>query len=111
MPVVADGLRTEALARRFSPAEHPRLARILAADGPVRFTDSSLPDPFDGLFAADSDALAHPHACMGCRLVVEGEVIGVLTADALPPAASTPSRTRPWPCSPRWPAPRCGPRS
>ncbi|MCA9675821.1 MAG: nitric oxide reductase transcriptional regulator NorR, partial [Myxococcales bacterium] len=87
LPVVVDGLRAEAVARRFAPAEHPRLARILAADGPVRFTDSTLPDPFDGLFAADSDALAHPHACMGCRLVVDGEVTGVLTADALAPSA------------------------
>jgi anaerobic nitric oxide reductase transcription regulator len=46
-----------------------------------------MPDPFDGLLAADGDALAHPHACMGCRLVVEGEVIGVLTLDALAPRA------------------------
>jgi len=87
IPVVVDGLRDEAVARRFSPAEHPRLAQILAATGPVRFTDSSLPDPFDGLFAADRHALAHPHACMGCPLVVDGEVTGVLTVDALAPAA------------------------
>ncbi|HEU4732150.1 MAG TPA: nitric oxide reductase transcriptional regulator NorR, partial [Kofleriaceae bacterium] len=44
-------------------------------------------DPFDGLFAADPDALAHAHACMGCPLIVEGEVTGVLTLDALAPNA------------------------
>jgi anaerobic nitric oxide reductase transcription regulator len=87
VPVIADGLRADALARRFVPAEHPRLAEILAGRGPVRFVDATMPDPFDGLLAADSDALAHPHACMGCRLVVEGEVIGVLTLDALAPRA------------------------
>ncbi|HEU4730796.1 MAG TPA: hypothetical protein VFT22_23030, partial [Kofleriaceae bacterium] len=47
VPVATDGLRSDAMARRFAPADHPRLARILAAGGPVRFTDTSLPDPFD----------------------------------------------------------------
>jgi anaerobic nitric oxide reductase transcription regulator len=87
VPVVADGLSDYALARRFAPAEHPRLAHILEAGGPVRFTDPALPDPFDGLFAAQPDALAHAHACMGCPLRVEGEVIGVITFDALAPSA------------------------
>ncbi len=87
VPVATDGLRAEAMARRFAPAEHPRLARILAAGRPVRFTDATLPDPFDGLLVADPDALSHPHACMGCALLVEGEVTGVLTLDALAPDA------------------------
>jgi anaerobic nitric oxide reductase transcription regulator len=87
VPVVAEGLRGEALARRFAPAEHPRLARILAASGPVRFTDPALPDPFDGLFAEQGDALSRVHACMGCPLRVEERVIGLLTLDALSPTA------------------------
>jgi anaerobic nitric oxide reductase transcription regulator len=86
VPLAVDGLRGEALARRFAPAEHPRLARILASRGPVRFVDASVPDPFDGLFAAH-DLTARAHACMGCAIAVEGEVIGVLTFDALSPAA------------------------
>ncbi|MBL9016950.1 MAG: nitric oxide reductase transcriptional regulator NorR [Myxococcales bacterium] len=87
VPVVVDGLRGEAIARRFAPSEHPRLARILAASGPVRFDDAELPDPFDGLFANRGDVLSRVHACIGCPLVVEATVIGVLTLDALDPAA------------------------
>ncbi len=87
VPVVVDGLRDDAIARRFAPAEHPRLAAILAARGPIRFPDAAMPDPFDGLLSADTDALAHPHACMGCPLIVDGAVTGVLTLDALAPHA------------------------
>ena len=35
-PVVVDGLRGEAAARRFAVADHPRLARIIAAKKPVQ---------------------------------------------------------------------------
>jgi anaerobic nitric oxide reductase transcription regulator len=87
VPVVADGLRPEALARRFAPEDHPRLATILAASGPVRFSDLALPDPFDGLFAERGDVLSRVHACMGAPLMVGGQVIGVLTLDALDPKA------------------------
>jgi anaerobic nitric oxide reductase transcription regulator len=87
IPVVADGLRGEALARRFALAEHPRLARILAASGPIRLSDATMPDPFDGLLAERGDSLARVHACMGCPLRVEEQVIGVLTLDALSPNA------------------------
>lgn len=87
VPVVVDGLRGEAIARRFSPVEFPRLAKILASRVPVHFDDDSTPDPFDGLFADRGDLLSHPHACMGCPLIVEGEVIGALTFDALAPNA------------------------
>ncbi len=87
VPVVADGLRREALARRFAPQEHPRLATILAARGPVRFRDSTMPDPFDGLLAERGDVLSRVHGCMGAPLRVEGRVVGVLTLDALDPGA------------------------
>jgi anaerobic nitric oxide reductase transcription regulator len=86
VPVAVDGLRAEAVARRFSPVEFRRLATILAARQPVRFHDAS-PDPFDGLFADCGDVLSRPHACMGCSLIVRGEVIGALTFDALEPKA------------------------
>ncbi len=87
VPVVVDGLRGEALARRFSPVEFPRLAKILAACGPLHFEDEATPDPFDGLFADCGDVRSHPHACMGCPMTVEGHVIGALTFDALDPKA------------------------
>ena len=54
VPVVVDGLRGEAVARRFPPSEHPRFAKILAATRPVRFHDHAMPDPFDGLLADPS---------------------------------------------------------
>ena len=87
VPVVADGLRPETLGLRFRPEEHPRLQALLSATGPVRFTGSSLPDPFDGLLSDGGDALSRVHACMGAPLVVEDEVVGVLTVDALDPRA------------------------
>jgi anaerobic nitric oxide reductase transcription regulator len=87
VPVALDGLRGEAIARRFSPREFPRLGAILNASGPVRFVGDRTPDPFDGLFAERGDVRSHPHACMGCPLIVEGEVIGALTFDALDPRA------------------------
>lgn len=83
VPVVVDGLRGEAIARRFAPMDHPRLDQILAAAGPVRFGDIATPYPFDGLFAAPGLTLSPVHACMGCRLTIDGEVIGVLTFDAI----------------------------
>jgi len=83
LPVVTDGLVPETLSRRFVPAEHPRLERILREHGPVRFTGSSLPDPFDGLLAAGADALLPVHACIGCPLLVEGVPVGVMAVDAL----------------------------
>jgi anaerobic nitric oxide reductase transcription regulator len=87
VPIAVDGLRAEAIGKRFTPAEHPRLAAILAARAPVRFHGAAMPDPFDGLFADGGDVLARPHACMGCSLVVADQVIGVLALDALSPAA------------------------
>ena len=87
VPVVVDGLRGEALARRFSPAEFPRLGKILSARGPIHFDDEASHDPFDGLFAERGDVLSRPHACMGCAVRVEEEVVGVLTFDALDPHA------------------------
>lgn len=87
VPVVTEGLLSETLGLRFLPSEHPRLRALLGAKGPLRFTDSSLPDPFDGLLAQGGDALSRVHACMGAPLVVEDEVVGVLTVDALDPSA------------------------
>ncbi len=86
VPVAVDGMRPETVGRRFVPAEHPRLDALLRAPGPLRFTGSRLPDPFDGHLSSGTD-LSRVHACMGCSLSVEGEVVGVLTFDALDPAA------------------------
>lgn len=87
VPVALAGLRGEAIARRFSTVEFPRLAKILQARGPVRFRADDTRDPFDGLFADCGDVLARSHAWMGCPLIVEGEAIGALTFDAHAPAA------------------------
>ena len=83
-PVAAQGLKAEALARRYSLREHPRLQIICNSNEPVRFPeDSALPDPFDGLLEADPSALGHVHACLGCPLRVGDVLVGALTADAL----------------------------
>ncbi len=84
--VASEGLVPEAATQRFALAEHPRLAQFVRARTPLRITDLDLPDPFDGLIGADLP-LDRVHACMGCALVVDGIVIGVLAVDAFAPDA------------------------
>ena len=85
VPIATDGLVPEVSGQRFVIAEHPRLAQFMRVSRPVRITDHDLPDPFDGLIG--DDVLGRVHACMGCRLEVDGEVIGVLAIDAIDPHA------------------------
>jgi len=88
-PVAAVGLSDDLLGRRFVRDEHPRLDAICASEDPTRFpADSPLPDPYDGMVLAGAVLEAgHVHSCLGCPLLVEGELVGVLTADALEPGA------------------------
>jgi anaerobic nitric oxide reductase transcription regulator len=84
VPLAVHGLSSQVLGMRFKPADHPRLAAVVRSKRPVRFpADSSLPDPFDGLVSHAPDALSDVHDCLGCPLVADGRVVGVLTADAL----------------------------
>jgi len=83
-PLAVHGLSAQVLGMQFAPASHPRLQAILRSTKPVRFpANSTLPDPFDGLVEGAPGALADVHDCLGCPLIAEGQVIGVLTADAL----------------------------
>ncbi|MEO7732557.1 MAG: nitric oxide reductase transcriptional regulator NorR, partial [Kofleriaceae bacterium] len=83
-PLAVHGLSLQVLGMRFAPIDHPRLGAVLRSAKPMRFpADSTLPDPFDGLIEGPPGALAAVHDCLGCPLVAEGQVIGVLTADAL----------------------------
>jgi anaerobic nitric oxide reductase transcription regulator len=84
VPVAGFGLTAAALTRRYRRHEHPRLDIILGSREPVRFPpDSALPDPFDGAIAASPGPLHKVHACLGCALTTEGEIVGALTADGL----------------------------
>ena len=84
LPLAARGLTEDFLGRRFALADHPRLAIICQSDAPTRFPESSpLADPYDGLVDGGAELGGHVHSCLGCPLVVEGELVGVLTADAL----------------------------
>ena len=84
VPLAVHGLSPQVLGMRFAPAAHPRLQAIVNSAAPVRFAAASpLPDPFDGLISAAPGGLASVHDCLGCPLVAEGRVVGVLTADAL----------------------------
>lgn len=88
LPVAARGLSPDALGRHYPLRDHPRLDIICKADAPIRFpADNALPDPFEGMLAADTDFLHHIHACLGCPLHADGRLIGALTADALDPHA------------------------
>jgi anaerobic nitric oxide reductase transcription regulator len=82
IPIAQRGLSNDVFGRRFARAEHPRLDVLCRAAGPTLFPESSsLPDPYDGL-VVDAPHL-DVHSCLGCPLRVEGELVGVLTADAL----------------------------
>ena len=86
VPIAAVGLKADAMGRRFARGDHPRLDIICNAEAPVLFpSDTTLPDPFDGLLSEDADAFHHIHACLGCPLRVDNQLIGVLTADAKDP--------------------------
>lgn len=88
VPVAARGLAPSALARRYPRREHPRLDVVCGSQAPVFFpADSKLPDPFDGLLLGDPEATHRVHACLGCPLLIHGELLGVLTADARAPDA------------------------
>ncbi|MDF1838044.1 MAG: sigma 54-interacting transcriptional regulator, partial [Planctomycetota bacterium] len=83
-PVAQHGLSRDALGRDFPIAQHPRLQEIVRSTRPTIFPhDSDLPDPFDGLVLGDHVLSGVVHACVGCPLVADGRLIGVLTLDAL----------------------------
>lgn len=83
----AVGLAGDVLGRRFALHEHPRLDIIGKAPEPFVFpAETELPDPFDGLLM-HGDQHHRIHACFGCPLRAGGKLIGLLTADALDPAA------------------------
>lgn len=83
-PVVSRGLSDDAPGRRFKVSEHPRFEIICRSVEPVRFpSGSQLPDPFDGLLMSGAGGYQRIHACLGCPLRVNGDLIGVLTADAV----------------------------
>lgn len=85
IPLAIDGLAMDTLGRRFKVSEHPRFQILLGSAHPTRFaSDSSLPDPYDGLVDATGADL-HVHDCMGCPLRVEDRAWGLLTLDALTP--------------------------
>ena len=84
-PIALEGLSHDTLGRRFLIEEHPRFAEICQSRFPVRFeTESTLPDPYDGLLMAREGDLP-VHSCMGLPLWVNENLIGLLTLDSLTP--------------------------
>ncbi|GAB2657998.1 nitric oxide reductase transcriptional regulator NorR [Vibrio panuliri] len=82
-PVAVKGVSHSILGRRFFPSAHPRLQQIMQSRSPVRFdANCPLPDPFDGVMLT-ADQTIDVHDCLGCSLYVEGQLVGVLTMDAL----------------------------
>ncbi|WKB53097.1 nitric oxide reductase transcriptional regulator NorR [Eleftheria terrae] len=87
LPVAVDGLSEDTLGRRFPVQAHPRLARLLASTGSLRFAaDCGLPDPYDGLVDGQP-AILPVHDCMGAPLRVHGRPWGLVTLDALQPGS------------------------
>jgi len=86
VPLAARGVSADVLGRRFSRDLNPRLDIICSAQAPTVFpAASSLPDPYDGLIGGLTEHRVH--SCAGLPLVVEGELVGALTVDALTPGA------------------------
>ncbi|OLQ94284.1 nitric oxide reductase transcription regulator [Vibrio ponticus] len=82
-PVAVKGVSQSILGRRFFPSAHPRLQQIMQSKTPVRFdANCALPDPFDGVMLTTEQTI-DVHDCLGCSLYVEGQLVGVLTMDAL----------------------------
>ncbi|MCP5464650.1 MAG: nitric oxide reductase transcriptional regulator NorR [Deltaproteobacteria bacterium] len=70
----------------FCLKDHPRLEAIVTSKKPTVFPhNSDLPDPFDNLI--DNKNIQHldVHSCLGCPLIVNNEVVGILTVDSLKP--------------------------
>lgn len=85
LPLAFIGLKPETKGRRFELDKHPRLSNILSSRHMVRFdSDSSLPDPYDGLVEGDDNVL-HVHDCMGVSLYINDKPWGVITFDAMNP--------------------------
>ena len=84
-PLAINGLYDEVLGRRFNIQEHPRLEAIARAGDIVRFpSDSTLPDPYDGLIPNHQGEL-NVHSCIGLPLLANNCLIGALTIDAFDP--------------------------
>ena len=84
VPAAFYGLSADALGRRFKRSEHPRFDMICSREKPTLFpAHSDLPDPYDGLVDGVENLGDIVHSCLGCPLRVEGELVGVLTVDAL----------------------------
>lgn len=84
VPLASVGLSPKAMTKVYPLKEHPRLDIICKSEIPTLFPpDSELEDPFDGYLLEEPDVFAHIHACLGCPLIVEGKLTGVLTADAV----------------------------
>nr|WP_321467701.1 nitric oxide reductase transcriptional regulator NorR [uncultured Desulfobulbus sp.] len=87
-PIASMGLKPKAISTRFRRSEHPRLDIICSSSEPTLFSsDSTLPDPFDGLLEIDLESVHHIHACLGCPLLVRDQLVGVLVFDAIDPLA------------------------
>ncbi|TDX27671.1 anaerobic nitric oxide reductase transcription regulator [Modicisalibacter xianhensis] len=87
-PIAALGLPDDVYGRHYRLSDHPRLAAIVDHPDVCRFDpDCALPDPFDGLL---DDKLTEVHDCMGVALSDAGQLIGVLTLDALTPGQFDP---------------------
>ncbi len=88
IPVASRGLALGAMEQKFNCKDNPRLSIICQSKEPVRFeTDSLLPDPFDGLLENKKLVFRKIHSCLGCPLIFNNKLVGLLTADAVEPHA------------------------
>ncbi len=107
-PIASKGLTPDAMGRVYTRSEHPRLDLICNSTVPLVFAaDSPLPDPFDGMLVSDPEALYHIHACLGCPLYVNDNLVGVLPPILLGLVLLTIFPKSIYRPSVQWQAPRC----
>lgn len=82
-PVAISGLPADIMGRRFDISQQARLAAILQSRNPVRFAGNDpRPDPYEGFLEPTGQENTHVHACVGCSLFVDNELVGALTLDS-----------------------------
>jgi anaerobic nitric oxide reductase transcription regulator len=82
--LASEGMRANSLKRGYSIQQHPRLKIISESQVSVLFpADSPLPDPFDQCLEKNHGDHIRVHSCLGCPLLVDGELVGVLSADSV----------------------------
>ena len=84
----SDGMNARSLKPTYLISQHPRFEVICNSAVPILFpANSPLEDPFDQCLEKNRGEHIRVHSCLGCPLIVDGELVGILSADSIAPGA------------------------